>query len=149
MKIGLGSDHGGYQLKEKIKKHLEEKGIECIDYGTNSEDSVDYPQFGKKVGEAVVSGECDKGIVCCGTGIGISIAANKVKGVRCALCGDTFSAKMTREHNDSNVLALGQRVTGEGLALEIVDTWIKTDFEGGRHQTRIEKISDIEKEYMK
>ncbi|AFS77272.1 ribose 5-phosphate isomerase B [Gottschalkia acidurici 9a] len=149
MKIGLGSDHGGYQLKEKIKKHLEEKGIECIDYGTNSEDSVDYPEFGRKVGEAVVSGECDKGIVCCGTGIGISIAANKVKGVRCALCGDTFSAKMTREHNDSNVLALGQRVTGEGLALEIVDTWIKTDFEGGRHQTRIEKISDIEKDYMK
>lgn len=149
MKIALGSDHGGYRLKEAIKKHLESKGIEYIDYGTNSEESVDYPEFGKKVGEAVANGDCDRGIVVCGTGIGISLAANKVKGIRCALCGDTFSAKMSREHNNANMLSIGQRVVGEGLALEIVDIWLETEFEGGRHQNRVQKISEIETEYMK
>ena len=144
MKIGLGSDHGGFKLKEQVKAHLEEQGIECIDYGTNSEASVDYPEYGEKVGRAVVSGECDRGIVICGTGIGISISANKVKGVICALCSDTFSARMTRMHNDSNMLAMGERVVGSGLALDIVDTWINTEFEGGRHQVRVEKMRAIE-----
>lgn len=145
MKIGLGSDHGGLKLKEEVKKHLTERGIEFVDYGVNSEESVDYPDYGKKVGEAVVNGECDKGIVICGTGIGISIAANKVKGVICALCGDTFSAKMAREHNNSNMLALGERVLGVGLALEILDTWLDSEFAGGRHERRVGKILEIEK----
>lgn len=144
MKVGLGSDHGGFHLKEIVKAHLEEQGVECVDYGTYSEDSVDYPDYGKKVGEAVVSGECERGIVICGTGIGISIAANKVKGVICALCSDTFSARMTRMHNDSNMLAMGERVLGVGLALDIVDEWMYTEFEGGRHTQRVEKIRAIE-----
>ena len=144
MKIGLGSDHGGFKLKDQVKAHLEAQGIECIDYGTNSADSVDYPEYGEKVARAVVSGECDKGIVICGTGIGISISANKVKGVICALCSDTFSARMTRMHNDSNMLAMGERVVGAGLALDIVDIWLKTEFEGGRHETRVEKLRAIE-----
>ena len=144
MKVGLGSDHGGFKLKEQVKAHLEGQGIECVDYGTNSEDSVDYPKYGEKVGKAVVGGECDKGIVICGTGIGISISANKVKGVICALCSDTFSARMTRMHNDSNMLAMGERVVGTGLALDIVDIWLKTEFEGGRHATRVEKMKAIE-----
>lgn len=144
MKVGLGSDHGGFKLKEVVKDHLQSQGIECIDYGTHSEESVDYPEYGKKVGEAVVNGECDKGIVICGTGIGISISANKVKGVICALCSDTFSARMTRMHNNSNILAMGERVLGVGLALDIVDIWLKTEFEGGRHEKRVEKIREIE-----
>lgn len=144
MKIALGSDHGGFHLKEAVKKHLEEQNIEVKDYGTHSEESVDYPDYGEKVGKAVVSGECDKGIIVCGTGIGISIAANKVEGVIAALCHDTFSARMTRMHNDSNVLAMGERVIGVGLALDIVDTWLDTDFEGGRHAKRVEKIKKIE-----
>lgn len=144
MKVGLGSDHGGFKLKELVKDHLQSQGIECIDYGTHSEESVDYPEYGKKVGEAVVNGECDKGIVICGTGIGISISANKVKGVICALCSDTFSARMTRMHNNSNILAMGERVLGVGLALDIVDIWLKTEFEGGRHEKRVEKIREIE-----
>lgn len=144
MKVGLGSDHGGFKLKEIVKAHLESQGIECVDYGTHSEDSVDYPEYGKKVGEAVVNKECDKGIVICGTGIGISVSANKVKGVICALCSDTFSARMTRMHNDSNVLAMGERVLGVGLALDIVDIWLKTEFEGGRHEKRVDKIREIE-----
>ena len=144
MKVGVGSDHGGFELKEEVKKHLEKKGIEFVDYGTYSEESVDYPDYGKKVGEAVVSGDCDKGIVVCGTGIGISIAANKVKGVRCALCSESYSARMTRKHNDSNVLAMGGRVLGVELALDIVDTWLNTEFEGGRHAKRVDKIIAIE-----
>lgn len=144
MKIALGSDHGGFHLKEQVKKHLEEKGLDYVDYGTDSEDSVDYPDYGEKVGKAVASGECEKGIVVCGTGIGISIAANKVDGVICALCSDTFSARMTRMHNDSNVLAMGERVLGVGLALDIVDIWLNTEFEGGRHAKRVEKIKAIE-----
>ncbi len=147
MKIAIGSDHGGYELKELIKKHLQEKGFDIKDFGTNSTESTDYPDFAREVGEAVVSGDFDRGILACGTGIGISIAANKVPGVRCALVGDCFSAKATREHNDANIIALGGRVVGTGLALEIVDAWLNTQFEGGRHQRRIDKITEIERKY--
>lgn len=145
MKLGIGSDHGGYELKEIIKEHLESKNIQYIDYGTDSLESVDYPEYGKAVAEGVMNGECDRGIVVCGTGIGISISANKVKGIRCALCGDTFSARMSREHNDSNMLALGARVVGRGLAIDIVDSWIESEFEGGRHSIRVNKMMEIEK----
>lgn len=144
MKIGIGSDHGGFELKEHIKEYLKEKGVEYVDYGTNSLESVDYPDYGKKVAEAVVRKEVDRGIVICGTGIGISIAANKVRGIRCALCGDTFSARMSRLHNDANVLALGGRVLGVGLALDIVDAFLHGEFEGGRHTNRINKIGENE-----
>lgn len=143
MKIGIGSDHGGFELKESIIDFLKEQEIDFVDYGTYSRDSVDYPDFGQKVGQAVVKKEVDRGIVVCGTGIGISIAANKVKGVRCALCSDCFSAKMSRQHNDANVLALGGRVLGVELALEIVRTYLSHDFEGGRHALRLEKIDEI------
>lgn len=146
MTIALGSDHGGFQLKEAIKKHLTEKNIEFKDFGAFSEESVDYPDFAKKVAEAVVSGNAEKGILVCGTGIGISIAANKVPGVRAALCSETFSAKMSREHNDANILCLGERVVGKGLALEIVDVWLETEFAGGRHEGRVKKIHALEKE---
>ena len=145
MKIALGADHGGFGLKEQIKKHLEDKGHEVLDLGTNSTDSVDYPEFGRAVGEAVVEGKADRGIVVCGTGIGISIAANKVKGVRAALCNNTTMARLTREHNDANVLALGARMVGDVLALEMVDTFLATEFEGGRHATRVAKIEVEEK----
>ena len=141
--IGIGSDHAGLPLKDEIIKYLEEKGIEFKDYGTNTSDSVDYSDYGRKVAEAVRDGECERGIVICGTGIGISIAANKVKGIRASLCTNSYMAKMTRLHNDSNVLALGQRVTGVGVALDIVETWLGTKFEGGRHQRRIDKIKSI------
>lgn len=138
--IGIGSDHGGFELKEIVKEHLEEKGYTVKDYGTDSEESVDYPDYGKAVAKGVVAGEVDGGIVICGTGIGISLAANKVEGIRCALCSDTFSARMSRMHNDANMLALGGRVLGRGLALDIVDAWLDSEFEGGRHQRRVEKI---------
>src|SRR5699024_2500782 len=144
MKIGIGSDHGGFELKEEIKKHLKEKDIEYIDYGTNSTESVDYPDYGEAVGRAVADKEVDRGVVICGTGIGISMAANKVKGVRCALCGDGFSAKMSRAHNNANVLALGGRITGSELAFDIVDNFIKGEFEGDRHTRRINKIDEID-----
>ena len=140
----IGSDHGGYALKQEIMKHLTERGIEYRDYGTFSTDSCDYPDYGEAVGRAVASGECERGIVVCGTGIGISIAANKVPGVRCALCGDCFSAQMAREHNDANVLALGARVLGPGLALKIVDTFLDAEFQGGRHARRVAKIMALE-----
>ncbi|WIF96051.1 ribose 5-phosphate isomerase B [Caminicella sporogenes] len=149
MKIAIGSDHGGYNLKEAIKKHLEEKGIEYKDFGTNSTESVDYPEFGEKVAQVVKSGEFDRGIVCCGTGIGISISANKVPGIRCAVVSDTFSAEMSRLHNDANILALGERVVGKGLALKIVDVWLEAEFEGGRHERRVNKIKEIEAKYSK
>lgn len=149
MKIAIGSDHGGYELKEIIKEHLQEKGFDIKDLGTDSRQSVDYPEFAQAVGEAVVAGQVDKGILVCGTGIGISIAANKVPGVRCALVGDCFSAKATREHNDANIIALGGRVVGPGLALQIVDTWLGAQFEGGRHQNRLDKITEIEKKYLR
>lgn len=142
--IALGSDHGGFKLKEVIKQHLEKKGYEVKDLGTHNKDSVDYPVYGQLVGDAVAKGVCDKGIVCCGTGIGISIAANKVKGIRCAVVTESFSARMSVEHNNANVLALGQRVVGYDLALDIVDTWLKAEFEGGRHERRIDLIDGIE-----
>lgn len=148
MKIAIGSDHGGFELKEEIKTHLQNKGFEIKDFGTNSKDSCDYPEYALEVSEAIAKGDYERGILICGTGIGISISANKVPGIRCALVGDCFSAKATRQHNDSNVLALGGRVLGPGLALEIVDIWIATEFEGGRHQARIDKISEIEKKYI-
>lgn len=140
----IGSDHGGYALKQEIMKHLSERGIAYRDYGTYSEESCDYPDYGEAVGRAVASGECERGIVVCGTGIGISIAANKVHGVRCALCGDCFSAQMAREHNDANVLAIGARVLGAGLALKIVDTFLDSAFAGGRHERRVAKLMAIE-----
>ena len=142
--LAIGSDHGGYALKQIIMKHLEEKGIEYKDFGAFSEESCDYPDYGEAVGRAVASGECERGIVICGTGIGISLAANKVRGVRCALCGDCYSAEMARAHNNANMLALGARVLGEGLALKIVDTFLETGFLGGRHARRVAKIMAIE-----
>ena len=142
--IAIGSDHGGYALKQEIMKHLSLLGLEYKDYGTHSEESCDYPIYGEAVGRAVASGECEKGIIICGTGIGISIAANKVHGVRAALCGDCYSAEYTRRHNDANILALGARVVGSGLALKIVDTFLTTEFEGGRHARRVAMIADIE-----
>jgi len=148
MKLALGCDHGGFQLKEAIKKHLEQKNIEVEDYGTYSKDSVNFPVYATKVGHAVASGTSDLGILCCGTGIGMSIAANKIDGVRAAVVSDTFSAQATREHNNSNVLCLGERVVGEGLALLIVDTWLNADFQGGRHQERIDQVTEIEKTRM-
>ena len=141
--IAIGSDHGGFELKEAIKKHLDKRGLEYKDYGTYSKDSCDYPTYGKLVGHAVADGECDRGIIICGTGIGISITANKIKCVRAALCGDCFSAEATRLHNDANILALGARVTAEGLALKIVDTFLDTPFSGDeRHRRRIAGIED-------
>ena len=141
--IGIGSDHGGFALKEAIKKHLEERGLEYKDYGTYSDASCDYPVYGRAVAKAVAAGECQLGILICGTGIGISITANKIKGVRAALCGDCFSAEATRLHNDANILALGARVTAEGLALKIVDTFLDTPFSGDeRHLRRIAGIED-------
>lgn len=143
MKIGIGCDHGGFELKEFLKEEFKDSDIEFKDYGTYDKESVDYPDFGQAVGEAVANGEVDRGIVICGTGIGISIAANKVKGVRCALCEGLFGAKMTRNHNDANVLALGARVTGQDLALEIVKVFLEEEFEGGRHARRVEKLDKI------
>lgn len=145
MRIALGSDHGGYELKEAIRTHLESQGIEVSDLGTHSTDSVDYPKYGFVVGQAIMEGKADLGIVVCGTGLGISMAANKVPGIRAAVCTETFSARMAREHNNANVLALGGRVTGVGLALDIVDIFIKTDFAGGRHARRVDLISAIER----
>ncbi|SCI37292.1 MULTISPECIES: ribose 5-phosphate isomerase B [unclassified Romboutsia] len=150
MKIGLGCDHGGYNLKIEIKNHLESKGIECIDYGTNNDtESVDYPFYGEEVANAVVNKDVDYGIVCCGTGIGISLAANKVPGIRCAVVSDVFSAKMSKAHNNANMLSLGERVLGRGLAIEIVDAWINTEFEGDRHSRRVDMINKIEEKHNK
>ena len=144
--IAIGSDHGGFALKQEIMKHLEERKLEYIDFGTYSSDSCDYPQYGAAVGRAVASGSCERGILICGTGIGISISANKIHGVRAALCGDCFSAEMTRRHNDANIVALGARVVGSGLALKIVDTFLDTEFEGGRHARRIEQMMALEED---
>ena len=139
--IAIASDHGGYALKQELIARLKERGLEYRDFGTFSEESCDYPDFGEPAARAVVSGECDRGILICGTGIGMSITANKIKGVRCALCGDCYSAELTRRHNDANILALGARVVGEGLALKIVDTFLDTPFSGDeRHLRRIRKI---------
>lgn len=139
--IALGCDHGGYELKQEIIKYLEKSGIEYKDFGTYNTEAVDYPIYAKKAAEAVVSGECDKGILICGTGIGISIAANKVKGIRAALCHDVFSAKATRQHNDANMLAMGARVIGPGLALEITKAFLETEFSNDeRHKRRISML---------
>ena len=143
--IAIACDHGAYQLKELVKKHLEEKGLACKDFGTHSTDSCDYPDFAGPAAQAVASGECEKGIVLCTTGIGVSITANKVKGIRCALLSDVLSARMTRQHNDTNMMAIGAGVVGPNLALEIVDTWLSAEFEGGRHQRRIDKMMAYEK----
>ena len=144
MKIAISSDHGGNNLRKEIISLLDELSINYVDFGPKSNDSVDYPDYAKPVCEGVANGEFDRGILICGTGIGMSIAANKIKGIRCALVHDVFSAKATRCHNDSNILAMGERVIGPGLAIEIVKTWLNTDFEGGRHLRRIEKITELE-----
>lgn len=142
--IALGSDHGGLHLKRRIIAYLEENHIPYKDFGCDCADSCDYPDFGSAAARAVASGECDKGIVVCTTGIGISIAANKVKGVRCALCSDPLSAEMTRRHNDANMLAMGAGMVGPNLALRMVEVFLATEFEGGRHQRRVDKITALE-----
>lgn len=144
MKIALGSDHAGFQLKNEIVDYLQKKGVETKDFGTCSLESCDYPDYAEIVAKEVSNKNFDFGILVCGTGIGISIAANKVKGIRAALCGDTFSAHSSREHNDANILALGARVIGSGLAMDIVEAFITSKFLGGRHQNRINKISNLE-----
>ncbi len=144
MKIAIGSDHGGFELKETVKKHLQDRGFEVQDCGTYSLDSCDYPQFGKAVAKKVAAGECEKGIVVCTTGIGISIAANKVKGVRCALCSEPLSAKMTRLHNDANVLAMGGKMIGENLALEITDVFLDTPFSA--EEKHIRRVNQLEED---
>lgn len=146
MTLAIGSDHGGFCLKEIIKQHLDASGFTYRDFGTGSTASVDYPDIAQPVAQAVASGECERGILICGTGVGVSIAANKVKGIRAALCHDVFSAQMSREHNDANILALGERVIGPGLALMIVDTWLAAEFSGGRHAQRLNKIALLEQE---
>ena len=141
--LAIGCDHGGYELKGEIQKYLENRGIEYLDFGTFSKEAVDYPIYAKLVCNAILEGTCDKGILICGTGIGISITANKFKGIRAALCGDCFSAQATREHNDANVLALGARVTGAGLAIKIVETCLDNPFsEDERHKNRIRQMED-------
>ena len=145
--IALGSDHGGYDLKERVKAYLDKEGIAYKDYGCHSKESCDYPVFGKAAAEAVASGECDKGIVICTTGIGISIAANKVRGIRCALCGDPLSASLTRRHNNANMLAMGAGIVGKNLAENIVDTFLNTQFEGGRHERRVNALMAIENDW--
>ena len=149
MKIAVACDHGGLILKNKIVAHLKEIGHEAVNFGTDTLDSCDYPDFALPAAEAVAKGECDRGIIVCSTGIGVSIVANKVPGVRCAHCHDAYCAEFTRLHNDSNVLALGEKVVGEGYALKIVDIFLHTEFEGGRHQRRVEKITAVEKKYCK
>ena len=146
MKVSIGCDHGALALKNKVVSHLEGKGYEVVDFGTHTNASCDYPEFAAAAAKAVASGECEKGIVLCTTGIGVSISANKIDGIRCALLSDVWSAKMTRLHNDTNVMALGAGVVGENLALEIVDTWLGTEFSGDeRHQRRIDKVMALEK----
>lgn len=146
MKISMACDHGGLALKEHLKAHLLERGFEVVDFGTNSTDSCDYPDYARPAAEAVASGECDRGILVCTTGIGVSITANKVKGIRCALCNDVYSAKKAREHNNANVLAMGGRVLGFGPAGEIVRAFVESSFEGGRHARRVNKIMAIEQQ---
>lgn len=139
-KIGVGSDHAGVNLKNKIAEFLKEKGYEVTDYGTHSKESCDYPVYAKAVAKSVANGENERGIICCGSGIGVSIAANKVKGVRAVLAHEPYSAMLSRLHNDANVLCLGERITGESLALDIVETWLHSEYEGGRHQRRVDML---------
>ena len=146
MKLAIGADHGGWELKQEIVKYLQTvKNIEVVDFGTMTKDSVDYPDYGRKVCEAVSDGSADRGILICGTGIGMSIVANRFPKVRAALCHDHFTAQMSRQHNDANVLVMGERVIGRGVACDIVRTWLETEFEGGRHQLRLNKIQSVEK----
>lgn len=149
MKIAIASDHGGFRLKEEIIQYMAKTGIDYEDFGTYSEESVDYPDFALPVAEAVREGRFDRGILCCGTGIGVAIVANKVPGIRAAQCHDTFSARAAREHNDANILTMGQRVIGPGLAREIVRVWLEAGFSGGRHACRVEKIGAIEQKYSR
>ena len=142
--IAIASDHGGYQLKEHLKAYLAAKGVTCQDFGADSAESCDYPIYGKAAAQAVADGRCEKGIVICTTGIGISISANKVRGIRCALCGDVLSAELTRRHNDANMLAMGAAIVGRMTAERIVDTFLTTEFEGGRHARRVAQMMDIE-----
>lgn len=142
--IAIACDHGGYALKEAVKEHLLELGLEVRDFGTHSTESCDYPDYAAPAARAVAQGQCEKGILICTTGIGVSMVANKIHGVRCALCGDPLSASLTRRHNDSNVLALGAGIIGKNLALEVVDVWLNTAFEGGRHQRRVDKVMALE-----
>lgn len=146
MKIAFACDHGGFELKNTVLEHLGNRGVEYIDFGCNSMTSVDYPDYGIPAAKAVAGGECDMGIFICGTGIGMSLCANKVRGIRAACCSDTFSARMTRMHNDANVLCLGARVVGAGLALDMIDLFIDTQYMGGRHDARIAKITALENE---
>ena len=142
--IAVCCDHGGLSLKQEVLRHLEEKGLEYKDFGTNSPESCDYPDIVKPLCQAIQRGECDKGVIICGTGIGICMAANKMKGIRAALCHDSFSAEFTRRHNDSNIIAFGARVIGPGLALQLLDIFLNTPFEGGRHAVRVEKMMALE-----
>ena len=144
MKIAVASDHGGYELKEEIVKYLKEKGYDFIDFGCFSPESVDYPVMAAKACRAIQKGECDRGIICCGTGLGISMAANKFKGIRAAACSDYYSAKYTRLHNEANILSLGGRVLGPGLVIEMVEVFLNTEYLGGRHQRRVDMITAIE-----
>ena len=145
MKIAIGCDHGGVELKDYVREYMKGKGYEVVDFGTHTKDSCDYPEYGEKVALSVKNKETDLGILICGTGLGMSYVANKVPGIRCAACSDTFSAEMARAHNDANVLAFGARVVGLGLAIKLVDAFLETKFEGGRHQRRVDLISDVEK----
>lgn len=145
MKIAIGNDHTALEMKGEIKKFLEEKGYEVIDYGTDSAESCDYPIYGEKVGNAVASGEADLGIAICGTGVGISLACNKVKGIRCCVCSEPYTARLSRMHNDSNVLAFGARVIGPEMAKMITEEWLNAKYEGGRHQRRVDQVMDIER----
>jgi ribose 5-phosphate isomerase B len=149
MRIGIASDHGGFKLKEEMRAYLAELGVEPVDLGVSKEESVDYPDFGAKVAERVSRGELDRGVLLCGTGIGMSIVANKFPGVRATLANDLFSARLSREHNDSNILVLGGRVVGIDLARAIVKAWLETPFAGGRHQRRLDKIAALEKTNMR
>lgn len=148
MKLAIGNDHGAFNIKATVEKYLDSRGIEYVDFGAFESEvgvhDIDYPDYAKKVTDAVRSGECDLGVLMCGTGVGMSICANKAKGIRACACSDTFSARMTRAHNDANVLCMGERVIGPGLAIEILEAFLGTEFEGGRHQRRVDKITALE-----
>lgn len=143
MKIAIGADHGGYELKKAVVAHLQKSGYECVDYGCDSPERCDYPIYGERVGRAVAGGECDLGVLICGTGIGISLAANRVPGIRAAVCSEPYSAKLTREHNNANIIAFGARVVGEGTAMMIVDAFLNAEFQGGRHAERVAMLDKI------
>ncbi len=140
MKIGIAADHAGYEIKKRVIEEMEKQGYEMVDYGTDGPESVDYPDFAKALAAGIGAGDVEKGIAFCGTGIGISIALNRHRGIRAALCHNEFEARASRQHNDANVLVMGARVLGEGLVLALIDTWLATDFEGGRHERRVDKI---------